>query len=81
MGKWELTLKVTSNISFDRIKKLVAQEAKRIADCKSVKDCFAAWSGGDGFNEESCYLTLECPVTERIKQLRLEADELEKSLK
>lgn len=78
IDKWSMTIEIHS-YSFEGLKYVCKGAFSRIASCESLKAFPMIISSGDPYG--SWYrVDLACPVTERISQLRREANELEKSL-
>jgi len=80
MNQWEITVRVSTTSNFEHLKMLLAAEAKKVANCKSVRDCYSNWGGTDGAHEYGGSIVLVSPTINRIEQLRAEADELEQTL-
>lgn len=81
-GKWKLKIDLYSG-SFAGVQSVAQRALEQVVKAKSVRDlrCIGAGGGGGGDPVGFGYtVTLECPIEEKIAQLRKEADELEATL-
>ncbi len=78
---WEITITAYAG-SFEGLKRVVADECKRVAAAKDHRQLNTSWGGGMGgsMSGVGASLKVTCPVEERIKQLRADADALEAKL-
>ena len=82
MNKWAMTLHFTAS-SMDALKMTVAEAAQLISKAKVPADLYMNWatSAGNGVCNNACTSEYTCPMEDRIKELRREADRLEEEIR